>query len=66
MLLEFTKSGKNNIYWQEMFELFRCRHTVDRRYNANFKFDESVFAIFSINCDQCLCHIFEISDDNHP
>jgi hypothetical protein len=25
--------------------LFRCRHTVDSRYNANFKMDQSVSAI---------------------
>ena len=25
--------------------LFRCRHTVDSRYNANFKLDQSVSAI---------------------
>jgi hypothetical protein len=56
-VLKITKSCKNTIYLQEMFviSLSSCS-----RYNANFKFDKSMFAIH----DSPLRTHFEINEDD--
>jgi hypothetical protein len=41
-------------------EMFAISLSLFSRYNANFKFDQSVFAIMTVG------HIFEISEDDHP
>jgi hypothetical protein len=57
-LLKFTKSCKNEIYLQEIIKTILLSSCT--RYNANFKLEQSVFAIH----DSPL--YFEISEDDHP